>query len=153
MGRFLVLAAVLCVCLGCKSEPNQVHFILPIGFRGAFAVKPDDSLGIILVNKDGRYVVRIPESGLLCVKGLDPFHPYVCTAAFANGSEIWVSKRLDDKPRKEQNALWDGATQSWDENGRPVNFFWWFVGTEDEWNASDEVTRYRLGGVPKKSGD
>jgi hypothetical protein len=153
MRRFVVLAAVLCVCLGCESKPNQVHFILPNGFRGAFAVQPDDPEGIILVREDGCYVVRIPESGVLGIKGYDPFHPYLCTASFANGDEIWVSKRIDDKPRQGQIALWGCTTQGWYEGGKPVNLFWWFVGTEGEWRASDQKTRFSAGGVPKKPGN
>jgi hypothetical protein len=149
--RRVVLTASLCVCLGCQSTPNQVHFIIPNGFRGAFAVKADDSEGIIVVKEGGLYVVRIPESGVLGIKDHDPFQSYLCTASFANGNGIWVSTRIDDTPRKEQIALWGGTTEAWYENGKPVNLFWWFVGTEGEWSASDQKTRHSAGGVPRKS--
>jgi len=159
MQRVVVLAAVLCVCVGCESKTNRVHFIIPNGFRGAFAVKPDDPEGIILVKEDGRYALRIPESGVLGIKDYYPFHSYLSTASFANGDEIWVRKRIDDKPRKEQIALWDGWTTSWYGNGKSVNLVTWFVGTEDEWRASDQTTRFSAdgvfsaGGVPKKPGN
>src|SRR5205807_1371036 len=129
MRRVLVITAVLCVCLGCQSKPNQVHFIIPTGFRGAFAIKPDDPAGTILVKEDRRYLVRIPANGVLGIKGYDPFCSYLCTASFANSNSIWVSKRIDDKPRKDQIALWSGGTQVRHENENPVSLYWWFVGT------------------------
>jgi len=132
MRTIIVLTAALCVCIGCQSKPNQVHFIIPSGFRGAFAVKPDDPDGIILVKEDGRFVARIPESGVLGINDYDPFKSYLCTASFNNGDEIWVLKRLDDKPRRGQIALWGSTTQGWYENGKAVNLYWWFVGTEDD---------------------
>lgn len=48
-----------------------MHFVLPDGFRGHFAIVPDDPHGIELVKQQGRYVVRIPDSGVLAIKGYD----------------------------------------------------------------------------------
>jgi hypothetical protein len=130
MGRVLAFAPVFFCFLGCHSKPNQVHFIISDGFRGAFAVKPDDPDGIELVKEDGRYNVRIPEGGVLRIKGYNPFHVFLSKASFANGEEIWVEKRLDDRPRKDQVGLWGGITEI-----EPIYRYWWFIGTEEEWTT------------------
>jgi hypothetical protein len=148
---YVVLVATFSWALvGCESRPEQVHFVLPDGYCGAFAVKPDDPDGIELQKKDGRYVIRIPERGVLKIKGHDPFRSYLNTASFASGERIWVSKRIDDKPRPGEIALWSSGTRVIYEGERPINFFWWFVGTEEQWKASDNESRHRAGGVIEK---
>jgi hypothetical protein len=103
-----------------------------------------------LVEENGRYVIRIPESGVLGIKGCDPFQSYLVTASFANGDNIWVSKRIDDKPRKEQTALWGAVTLVRYENKKPISAYWWFVGTEAEWNDADNEVLSRPGKVFQK---
>jgi hypothetical protein len=127
-----------------------VHFVLPDGYRGAFAIMPDDPDGIELKQTGGRYVIPIPEGGVLKIKGHDPFRSYLNTASFASGELIWVSKRIDDKPAPGEVALWGTGTQRRYEDGQPVNYIWWFVGTQEEWKAADDDSRYRPGGVVDK---
>ena len=108
---------------------------------------------ILLVSRlqktNGRYVIKIPESGVLKIKGHDPFGSYLATASFASGQGIWVSKRIDDKPGRGEIALWSTGTQVLS-SGPPKGTFWWFVGTEQEWETTDHDARYRPGGVVKK---
>ena len=149
MRKPLAFGVVLLFSLGCESKPNQVHFIIPDGFRGSFAVKSDDQDGIMLGQENGHFVLRIPESGVLGIRGYYPFRSYLDTASFVNGDEIWVSKQFGDKPRREQIALWGWTTEALYENGKPINRDWWFVGTEEEWNGADGYARYRLGGIQR----
>jgi hypothetical protein len=121
---------------------------LPDGFRGGFAIRPYDPDAIELVKEDGRYTVRIPESGILGIRGHDPFRSYLCTASFANGDEIWVSKRIDDSPGKGQVALWGGITEiKYDKGQKQSELFWWFVGTDEDWNSSTDEIRSKPGGI------
>ena len=133
MRRLMVILVLACLCLGCESKPNQIEFIIPVGFRGTFAVKPDASDGVVLAKGKSRYVLRIPESGVLLISGYDPFHPYLNTAKFANDDQIWVAKRIDDRPKMGQVALFsEGLSIRTDENKKQVAEYRWFVGTEEE---------------------
>jgi hypothetical protein len=144
--RTLALVALCWVCSGCRSEPDRVQFLLPNDFRGAFAIKPDDPDGVVLVKEGGVYVVRIPENGVLPINGYNPFCSYLSTASFSNGDEIWVSGRIDDAPQRPQLALWGGHTHiHWDEKGNPLSTYWWFVGTEEEWAVSTDASRNEPG--------
>jgi hypothetical protein len=129
-----------------------VHFVLPDGWRGGFAIKPDDPLGFKLEKTEGRYVITIPESGVLWIKGHDPFGSYLNTAAFESGQAIWVKRAIDEKPGVGEVALWDVGTHVEDVDGRAISWYWWFVGTEDDWKASTYETRYRPGRIVSKDG-
>jgi hypothetical protein len=150
--RKVVLVAVLsCAGLaGCESRPAQVHFVLPTGYHGAFAVKPHEPAGIELQKTNGRYVINIPVEGVLRIKGNGPFGSHLETASFATGDEIWVSKHIDDKPSRREVALWGGGTYIWDVDGQPTSFYWWFVGTEEEWKDSGEESVEKVRGVAEK---
>src|SRR5207253_2627511 len=69
----LLLAVVLGSCFGCKGAPNKVEFVIPNGFRGKFALVPDESIGIEFQRVNGRFVVTIPPSGVIRFKGYFPF--------------------------------------------------------------------------------
>jgi hypothetical protein len=144
----LAFVALICLIIGCRRDPDRVRFILPNGFRGAFAIKPDDPDGVVLVRENGAYSARIPESGVLAIKGYDPFESMLSTASFESGQEIWVSRRIDDKAGKGQVALLGGYTHvEWDEKQKPSVSYWWFIGTEEEWRAATDRDRSRPGRV------
>ena len=128
----------LMFCVGCASKPNQVEFIIPNGFHGTIILKYDRN-SPALQSINGRYVVGIPESGVLSFGGYDPFVSYLCTAKFANGHEIWVSKRLDDRPNPEQIGLFGGyAHLEGDGKVTKTVDLRYFIGTEEQWkNAKD----------------
>jgi hypothetical protein len=93
-----------------------------------------------LTKENGRYVVRIPEDGVLRMKGYDPFRSFLYTAAFSNGDPIWVEKRIDDVPQWGEVALRGLGTQI------PSQSYWWFVGTDAE-RMADHASPYTPGKV------
>jgi hypothetical protein len=142
------IAAVSFLGAGCASKPNQVEFIVPDGFRGAFAIRPDDPDGVLLKPGEKLYQFRIPKSGVLGMRGYDPFRSYLCTARFENGDPIWVSKRFNDKPQASEVGLFGGHTHiTFDGNDTPQATYWEFVGTEAEWKASSDEARNTPGTV------
>jgi hypothetical protein len=141
-------ALTLCALAGCG--PAHVHFVLPDDFRGAFAIMPDQPDGIELRKTEGCYVIPIPETGILRIKGDGPFGSYLATASFDSGMPIWSSKRIDDKPAQGTVALWGGSTEILNEDDRQV-YYWWFVGTEEEWRTTDYDSRRRPGAVAKNA--
>ncbi len=131
MRRYFMFSLLLLCSLGCQRRPNQVEFVLPDGFRGWFDVSPNDPRATVLPKVNGNYILQVPKSGVLAFSGDDPFRSYLCTARFENGDEIWVEKRIDDKPREGQIGLFGGHGYRY-MNDPPV--YRWFVGTEDEWH-------------------
>jgi hypothetical protein len=128
----LVLGLVFCA--GCApKQPNQIDFIIPNGFHGTIILRHDpDSPPLPKI--DGRYVVRLPESGVLSFGGYDPFVSCLYTAQFANGDPIWVSTRFGDSPKPGQVALLGGHTHvEGDMTGTQTVDLRWFVGTEEQW--------------------
>jgi len=154
MRRFLegsLLTILLLACCGCEAKPNQVAFVLPDGFRGGFAIFPDSPDGVVLEQKRGRYVIEIPENGILKINGPHPFASYLSTASFANGDTIWVEKGIDDKPSPGEVRLWGLGTHISYEPDKPINEFWWFVGTDADWDACpNHDSRFKPGRVIKK---
>jgi hypothetical protein len=149
----LALVAVATIlCGGCDGRPNQVHFVLPDGFEGPFAIEPDPKDGAELTKVDGRYVVNIPKESVLKMKGYNPFVSYLNTAAFVGGRPIWVEKKLGDKPGVDEPGLWGVGTKvEYPDGVTPTNErYYWFVGTEAKWKASAGDARYKIGGVVKK---
>jgi hypothetical protein len=72
MARSNYLSLLLVPLVGCSHQPNQVHFLVPNGYRGAFAVRPDDPHGQELKKGKGTFIIRVPESGTFEMKGYDP---------------------------------------------------------------------------------
>ena len=135
---------LLLFCIGCGSGPNQVEFVVPNGFQGDIILRHQpDAPELPLVS--GRYVVEVPENGVLTFGGYWPFRSYLDTGRFANDDRLWVSKRYDDHPEKGQVGLYSGpSTMTWrtrsDENsgkGVPQEMpeYHWFVGTEEQWKS------------------
>jgi hypothetical protein len=84
-------------------------------------------------------LLKIPNDGVLAIKGYGPFDSYLCTAKFANGDAIWVSKQINDKRPNGTIALFGGYTiLRVDSDGKGASDYRWFVGTEKEWKASRE---------------
>jgi hypothetical protein len=147
---FLVFCILLCGCFGGRSNPNQIQFVLPDGFRGAFAVKPNDPDGILLSRISGQYILTVPEDGVLRIRGYDPFESYLSTASFATNGTIWVERWEGDRPTTGQVGLWGGHTCiEWVGNDQPSCTFWWFIGTDEEWTESSDEARHSPGTILK----
>ena len=94
-----VLAVVsLITFISCMSSTG-VHHVLPDGYVGMFKIVLDETGGVEISPKDGRYVYEIPASGILKVKSFAPFRPWHDeSAAYRDGTKIklWDSKVPDD---------------------------------------------------------
>jgi hypothetical protein len=130
-------AVIFLSCLGCNRPPNRVHFVVPDGFLGSFAIQPNDPEGIEPSRSAGHYVLNIPETRVIKIKGYYPFSGYLYTASYANGQPIWVEKRWDDKPAPGEIAMWGGGSSSWHEGGRLISQIYWFVGTNKQWKEAN----------------
>jgi hypothetical protein len=85
----VVGVVVLNVFAGCERKALCVHFIIPIGYRGAFLVHTGQSSGVLLQEKDGVVTCVIPKSGVLDVRGDGPFYYWhTVRASFDNGTPI-----------------------------------------------------------------
>jgi hypothetical protein len=118
-------------------------------------------MGQTLSNEQGRYVLQIPESGFVAVKGDNPFLSALYSASFANGNPIWVKRKSGDKPQPDEVALWDLPSTSirWSgtfadnsvQNEAEVrNVHWWFIGTEADWKALDYKVEFKPGNTAKQ---
>jgi hypothetical protein len=117
---------------------NQIEYVIPNGFQGMIIIRHElDAPALPKVN--GRYVLSIPKSGIFVYGGYDPLVSHLRTAKFANGDPIWVSKRLGDRPGKEQIGLFGGYSQrEWSNTkGYGVPDYRLFIGTEEQWKSGN----------------
>ena len=85
----LPLLTFLFLTTGCKQSGHPVHFILPNGYKGTFKLVIDKKNGVEYKIQNGRYVIRIPKSGILKVKNFDPFYMWHKeTASYEDGIPI-----------------------------------------------------------------
>jgi hypothetical protein len=124
-----VFIFLLLLCTGCGSGTNQVEFVVPNGFRGDIVLKHEPNAPPLPV-VSRRYVVEVPESGVLAFGGYWPFGSYLYTGRFANGDRLWVSERIDDRPEKAQLGLYSGPSRMSSQLKLPE--YHWFVGTEEQ---------------------
>ncbi len=71
------------------SEPVQVHFVVPDGYRGQFQISRHPGATAPQRRADGTFVYQIPDSGLLQVDGANPLAEWHdTTAAYRDGSAL-----------------------------------------------------------------
>lgn len=124
--RVLAVVSLICTLISCKSSA-EVHYVLPDGYVGMFKIVLDETGGVEISPKDGRYVYEIPQSGILKVRSFAPFRPWHDeSAAYRNGTKIklWDSTVPDDAV-----ALRD-LGESTRGNGPPIIVL--VIGTKEE---------------------
>jgi hypothetical protein len=135
--RLLFVSILVLIVGGCQSRSNHIHFVLPIGFRGAVLVYPNQSDGTNLEKKEGRYTCIIPESGILRIKGAEPFYQWhSLSASFANGAAIPIAHE-PERLSEHTIAFWPhGSTQE----GENAQYLYDFIGTKTENEAFCKAT-------------
>jgi hypothetical protein len=119
VATIITLCAVL---FGCSSSGPPVDFILPDGFRGIFVIIPDSEADPMTF-RDGRYVVHIPESGILFVANVEPFNKWhTQTAYYSSGIQLPIGIISGNEDKVALRSL---STSS---DGRIS----WLVGTKAE---------------------
>lgn len=118
---------------------TPVHFVVPDGYRGLFYLIPDPTNGVVVTKSEGRFVVTIPASGRLRFRDsgfLDSWHQETC--AFATGTRILTLSEPGGTGVVAANAvaLRGGGSAR---NGDGPLFAWYFVGTQQEFDASDKL--------------
>ncbi|MFZ5832821.1 MAG: hypothetical protein ACOY3P_22270 [Planctomycetota bacterium] len=101
LGQFfpfgLSVAIIIAMVAGCHSRgrAGRVHFVVPMGFRGAIAIVPNAPDGAPLEIQDGVRYYRIPASGLLRVQDQGPFFDWgKMSAMYADGSHLKTAHDL-----------------------------------------------------------
>lgn len=116
--------AGLCVLAGCQRGPSHVHFVLPEGYRGPFKVVVTPRVDGGYERAPDRYVLTIPEDGVLTIGDAWPLRRQrEVTAAYARGGRPIASG--DRKPASD-DAL--RLVRLGDERSEQ----WWAVGNAGE---------------------
>jgi hypothetical protein len=130
---------------GCAKQSPTVHFVLPDGYRGAFAIQKGQSDGIVLEQRNNVYVCRIPACGLLKVKAEKPFSDWHgLTASFDSGETIPIVWDKKNHPPN-QVAVWLGDARN--------TTTYYFIGTKEEATNFYKATAaapVKLGGISKQ---
>lgn len=124
LAAFGLLAGICIIYVYTRSRaPNtRVHFILPNGFRGLFAIQLTQQDPPTNPTQDGRFVYRIPSSGLFRASDHEPvLHWHVLSAEFADGTPLPVEHRT----AKDSLQLYSLST---DEHGNS----YYLVGTAED---------------------
>lgn len=141
MRRFEMFVAALAIAIcGCGDRGAPVHFIFPNGFRGEVQLVFDPSNGDEIRLIDGRYVYRLPESGILHVRSFAPFERWhEETAAFDDGTTVPQDYLTRSGPNGEAPELGKNAVVYHSGGLRQHNdeppVMWSFVGTTTEYET------------------
>jgi hypothetical protein len=128
------------------AQIEQIKFIVPVGFRGAFAVVEDRDAPPVR-QEDDLSVYEIPQSGLLSTSSVMPLREWhTASAAFSDASPLLVKGGSPVTPYS------DGEIKLrylyTDSDGRT----YFLVGTESEQaEALKHGSALHLGGVRKET--
>jgi hypothetical protein len=117
-------SALVMVVGGCGQSSIRLKLVLPNGYRGAFIIYTEQADGVAMSVENGAWTCKIPESGVLKVKGKEPFYRWhALEVAFEDGTAVpiaWENELPSDKV-----GLWLGGSRS-------GNMLYDFVGTSQE---------------------
>jgi hypothetical protein len=134
----LPLFSICALLLGCQRRGDPVHFVLPLGYRGAFKLVVD-SKGTNAELVGGRLTYLIPPSGTLLVRSDDPFLVWhEVSASFSDGSSL----PLTNISAGGTNVLRFASLRSVNNSA-----YWFFVGTENEIQNALKSAELHVGNV------
>lgn len=97
----LIVAFTSCSQIIQPGKP--LHFVVPDGYEGVFEIVIDEKNGSEPKVENGRLVYRIPPSGVLAVKSIEPFQePHKETAEYYRGDILIVD---NSNRKKDEVAL------------------------------------------------
>lgn len=134
-----------------RQPGTPIHFVLPSGFRGGFKLVLDETIGVPLIEQDGKITIRIPAGGILKVRTFAPFERWHAeTAAFSNGTILANENSVGSNAI----ALRGGATGSSSGGGRPLETYSWsFVGTHQDYLLARTESPFPIGRVMTNEGE
>lgn len=84
--------AVVCICVvsgGCGSRVRSFHIVVPNGFKGEVMIVEHHSAPPATQDEAGRYLFRVPDSGVLKVPSFRPFEmAHRWSAEYESGQPI-----------------------------------------------------------------
>jgi hypothetical protein len=132
LGTAAIALSAVCGCHRFVTSPH-VHYVVPIGFRGAIVVYTNDAAGTSLPSQKNSYTCIVPETGILRLREKGPFYSWHTTSAsFADGTSIPVAQP-DASIEDETILFWSGGA-------RPDGMIYDFVGTKAEKKLFDKET-------------
>jgi hypothetical protein len=96
---FFAFGALLCTHSGCSEPAANIVVVAPAGFRGPILIRPAPNGQTVQPDESGRYVYKIPPSGVLKVSSttlLQKWH--TLDAQWSDGTELAVQKGPSDSP-------------------------------------------------------
>jgi hypothetical protein len=137
---FVVMALSL---LNSCERKVRITYVVPVGFRGMVAIGERRGGGIPAKAASGALIFRIPANGILAVSDASAFEEWhTFDAQFADGVKIpiYPAERIATDPKRlmffEVDATGD---RTW----------YFFVGTEPEYDSAREMSRPKVPGVTK----
>jgi hypothetical protein len=137
--RSSVMAGVLCALLipaclitasGC-AQPSSVVvvYVVPRGYHGGFVIRFNQRRGVLAAKDEhGRWIFRIPPSGVLKIQGDGPWAEWHrVEARYSDGQPIAVVNEASTFP---ENRI--GFWFNLDEGGLPRHTYQYFIGTKAE---------------------
>lgn len=94
---WLVASVALTGCSCRSSRMPTAHFIVPVGFRGAFMITDHVASGAVPLRAAGRVVYEVPANGVLQVQGEGPFTNWQSmTAEWSDGTRLLTEHDVDN---------------------------------------------------------
>jgi hypothetical protein len=124
----LLLVAVFFVT--CGRVAQDIHFIIPEGFKGVLKIKKDPD-GEENVKKEGIWIFSFPPDGTLKVKNIKPIElSRKCTASYQSGGSIGWQRQ----PELLKPPYNDTEVNIFHCYAEGSGWFVYFVGTAKEWD-------------------
>jgi hypothetical protein len=130
MSRICSVVLVISLLLvGCSRKAPRIHYIVPVGFRGAIILYTNCPDGIPWQKTDSILTCTIPTKGVVCLKDagvLEEWHSL--TAAFDDGQALPIAFADGSRLSPREVAIWPLWTNE--------DSILYFVGASDEYRKA-----------------
>lgn len=133
-GIYLIVVAVLIVCINGCSRNKVNKFIVPMGFRGAIRIETGNHDGFERENSEGVTTYRIPKSGILRLRDAGPFTSWErMRASYEDGSNLLTEHDVFKGPDQSTSVPDQGTVALWILFTDSDDNIWFYVGTYEEY--------------------
>lgn len=139
----IFVLGIVFLLAGCAPQPSPpIHFQLPAGYVGVFALMLDSTNGISVGITNGKYTYIIPTNGVLRVKTFDPFtQPHTESASYAGGNLIPMDV---DSPSNVVACRQAGDHEDQESSGQWVRCLAYVIGTEAKKLEAEEKRQWQM---------